>query len=119
MAGDMLTATDSLLNYVNLSKAISGVQLYGGATVDEGFSNSVDLGDMAVKTSEFVGNTSDVLINTLNETVLYRVCGERKANSTGLALYYPLWENNDELQEYMEISNSVKYKEFLLKICNR
>mgnify|MGYP006982442008 CR=1 FL=1 len=32
------------------------------------FSNSVDLGDMAVKTSEFVGNTSDVLINTLNET---------------------------------------------------
>ena len=117
MAGDMLTATDSLLNYVNLSKAISGVQLYGGATVDEGFSNSVDLGDMAVKTSEFVGNTSDVLINTLNETVLYRVCGERKANSTGLALYYPLWENNDELQEYMEISNSVKYKEFLRKIC--
>lgn len=119
MAGDMLTATDSLLNYVNLSKAISGVQLYGGATVDEGFSNSVDLGDMAVKTSEFVGNTSDVLINTLNETVLYRVCGERKANSTGLALYYPLWENNDELQEYMEISNSVKYKEFLLQICTR
>lgn len=119
MAGDMLTATDSLLNYVNLSKAISGVQLYGGATVDEGFSNSVDLGDMAVKTSEFVGNTSDVLINTLNETVLYRVCGERKANSTGLALYYPLWENNDELQEYMEISNSVKYKEFLRKICTR
>ncbi len=118
MAGDMLTATDSLLNYVNLSKAISGVQLYGGATVDEGFSNSVDLGDMAVKTSEFVGNTSDVLINTLNETVLYRVCGE-KANSTGLALYYPLWENNDELQEYMEISNSVKYKEFLRKICTR
>ena len=42
---------------------------------------------MAVKTSEFVGNTSDVLINTLNETVLYRVCGERKSNSTGLALY--------------------------------
>ena len=119
MAGDMLTATDSLLNYVNLSKAISGVQLYGGATVDEGFSNSVDLGDMAVKTSEFVGNTSDVLINTLNETVLYRVCGERKANSTGLALYYPLWENNDELQEYMEISNSVKYKEFLRKICTQ
>lgn len=60
-----------------------------------------------------------VLINTLNETVLYRVCGERKANSTGLALYYPLWENNDELQEYMEISNSVKYKEFLRKICTR
>ena len=53
MAGDMLTATDSLLNYVNLSKAISGVQLYGGATVDEGFSNSVDLGDMAVKTSAY------------------------------------------------------------------
>ena len=79
MAGDMLTATDSLLNHVNLSKAISGVQLYGGATVDEGFSNSVDLGDMAVKTSEFVGNTSDVLINTLNETVLYRVCGGEKS----------------------------------------
>lgn len=119
MAGDMLTATDSLLNYVNLSKAISSVQLYGGATVDEGYSNSIDLGDLAVKTSGFVGNTADVLINTLNQTVLYRVCGDRKENSTGLSLYYPICENNDELQSYMEISNSIKYKEFLRKICTK
>lgn len=116
MAGDMLTATDGLLNYINLSKAMDKVLVYGGATVDEGFSNSIDLGDTAVKINEYVGNTSNVLIEALNDAVVYRVCGDRKQSCTGLSLYYPISQNNDELQSYMEISNSNRYKEFLRKI---
>lgn len=117
MAGDMLTATDGLLNYAELSKTLDSVQLYGGGTEDEGYSNLIDLGDIAVKSREYVGNTADVLINAMNDSVIYRVCGERKQNSTGLSVYYPVSPNNDELQAYMEISMSNKYKEFLRKIC--
>ena len=58
-----------------------------------------------------------MLIEALNETVIYRVCGERQKNSTGLGVYYPLYADNDQLQQYMDIAASNKYKEFLRKIC--
>lgn len=115
MTGDMLTATDSLDNYKNLSSAMERIHLYGGATEDEGYSNLADVGDMAVKLKEYVGNTADVLINTLNDTVIYRVCGEKQQNSTGLSVYYPSKTDSEELQNYMEIATSKKYKEFLRK----
>lgn len=117
MAGYMITASDSLDNYAALADAVSGVHVYGGATVDEGYSNLIDLGDMAVKIRENVGSTADGLINALNEAVIYRVCGERQKDSTGMSVYYPLCADNDELQEYMEISAGTKYKEYLRKIC--
>lgn len=117
MAGNMLTATDSLENYANLSQTMDTVHIYGGATVDEGFSNMIDLGDTALKIKEYVGNTSDVLLGALNDAVIYRVCGERQKRSMGMSVYYPLEPDNDELQQYMDISLSNKYKEFLKKIC--
>lgn len=117
MAGDMLIATDSLLGYANLAKAMDRVLLYGGGTVDEGYSNMIDLGDIAVKAKEYIGNTADVLIDALNDAVIYRVCGERQKSSTGMSVYYPIYADNEELQEYMEIAISNKYKEFLRKIC--
>lgn len=117
MAGDMLVATDLLDNYINLSDALSKVYVYGGATEDEGYSNLVDLGDMAVKCGEQTGNTADMLIEALNDAVIYRVCGENQKSSTGLGVFYPLDRDNDHLQNYMDISTSSKYKEFLRKIC--
>ncbi len=117
MAGDMLTATDSLSDYANLSRAMDTVHTYGGVTVDEGFSNMIDLGDTADKIRPYVGNTSEVLLSALDDAVIYRVCGERQKNSAGLSVYYPIEPDNDELQEYMDISVSGKYKEFLKKIC--
>lgn len=117
MAGDMLTATDSLSDYANLAKALDTIHTYGGVTADEGFSNMIDLGDMADKIRPYVGNTSDVLLAALNDAVIYRVCGERQKNSAGLSVYYPIETDNDELQKYMEISVSSKYKEFLKKTC--
>ncbi|MCD8179926.1 MAG: clostripain-related cysteine peptidase [Firmicutes bacterium] len=117
MAGEMLTATDSLDTYANLSNAINSVHIYGGATDEEGYSNSIDLGDAAVKIGGYVGNTADVLIEALNDAVVYRVCGERQMNSSGLSVYYPICADSEELQEYMDIVTSVKYKEYLRKIC--
>lgn len=117
MAGDMLVSTDLLSGCAAMSDAIRGVRIYGGGTVDEGYSNLIDLGDLALKIREYVGNTAEMLINALNDAVVYRVCGERLKNSSGMNVYYPLQADNDELQEYMEIAVSNKYKEFLRKIC--
>lgn len=117
MAGDMLTTTDSLANFALVSRAADEVVRYGGATADEGFSNMLDLGDLAVKMSEYVGNTADLLVTALNDAVEYRVCGERKTGASGLSVFYPLSTDSDELQKYMEVSRSEKYKEYLKKIC--
>ena len=116
MAGDMLTATDSLQNLSRLLKAMDTVHTYGGAAVDEGYSNLIDIGDIAVRTREYVGNTADMLIEALNDAVVYRVCGEEEKSSTGLGVYYPLDSDSEKLQKYMDIATSAKYKEFLRKV---
>lgn len=117
MAGDMLILTDNLDNCRILSDTLDTVHIYGGASADEGFSNLMDIGDMAMKMSGYVGNTADVLIETLNDTVVYRVCGERERNSAGLSVYYPINPNIDDLQLYMKLAAGVKYKELLRKMC--
>lgn len=117
MIGDMLTFTDSVENFSVISKTMDTVHIYGGASADEGFSNLIDIGDTAMKMQPYTGNTADVLIEALNEAVVYRVCGAREQNSAGLGVYYPLNINNDELQMYMKLAPGVKYKEFLRKYC--
>ncbi|MGN0107856.1 MAG: clostripain-related cysteine peptidase [Hominilimicola sp.] len=117
MAGDMLVSTDSMPDYINMANALRRVHIYGGAAEDEGYSNLIDLGDTALKIRDYVGNTADMLIEALNDAVTYRVCGERQQNSTGLSVYYPIYADNDQLQKYMDIAASNKYKEFLRKIC--
>lgn len=117
MAGDMLIATDSLENYKNLRNALDRVHIYGGGSAAEGYSDLIDLGDTAVKCAEFVGGTADRLIDALNDTVTYRVCGEEQSGASGLSFYYPLDLDGEHLQSYMDMSQSSKYKEFLRKIC--
>lgn len=117
MAGDMLMLTNTVGDFAVLSNTLDSVHMYGGGSEDEGFSNAVDIGDMAMKMQQYVGNTADVLIEALNDAVVYRVCGSREQNSVGLSVYYPFSQNNDELQEYMKLAAGVKYKEFLRKRC--
>ncbi len=117
LAGEMVTDTDSMGDYITLDTALNKTHIYGGATEDEGFSNMVDLGDMAVKVMDCVGNTSNALLSSLNDAVIYRVCGERQKNCMGMSVYYPINEDSEELNAYMEISPSGKYKEFLRRIC--
>lgn len=117
MAGDMLIATDSLENYKNLRAALDTVHVYGGGSADEGYSDLIDLGDAAVKCGEYIGGTADRLLEVLNDTVTYRVCGEAQGGATGLSFYYPLDLDGEHLQSYMDMSHSSKYKEFLRKIC--
>lgn len=117
MAGDILLSTDSPENYINMKNAIEKVHIYGACSEDEGYSDLLDLGDLAVKTRDYTGITADMFIESLNDTVVYRVCGENMQNSTGLGLYYPFDKNNDILQSYMDMATSNKYKEFLRKIC--
>lgn len=117
MAGNMLMSTDSLEKYVGLTRNIDSAHIYGGATEDEGYSNMMDVGDLAAKVKEEAGNTSSLFLKTMNDAVVYRVNGEYQKNATGMSVYYPINHDERELQKYMDISLSNKYKELLKKIC--
>lgn len=117
MVGNMLTATDAPDLCGGLLAVMDTVHMYGGGSVDEGFSNLVDIGNTAMRIRDYVGNTADAFIEALNDAIVYRVCGEHQKNSTGLGMYYPISTNSDELQRYMEIVPSEKYREFVKKIC--
>ncbi len=117
MAGDMLSFTDAPDLCSGFLAIMDTVHMYGGGSKDEGFSNLVDMGNTAMRIRDYIGNTADVFIEALNDAIIYRVCGERQQNSTGLSMYYPIGTDSEELQEYMEIVPSGKYREFVKKIC--
>ncbi len=117
MAGDMLAATDNLMSFAQLSRVADEAILYGGASEDEGYSNMMDLGDLAVRLHEYFGNTTDLLVTALNDAVVYRVCGSGRESASGLNVFYPINTDSAELQKYLNISQSQKYKEYLKKIC--
>ena len=116
-AGNMCVATDSFESYLQLEDALSHTHAYGGLTPDEGYSNLIDLGDAAVRSAEVTGASADMLIEELNNAVAYRVCGSEQSNCSGMSFYYPINKDNDTLQQYMDMSLSVRYREFLRKIC--
>lgn len=130
MAGIMLTATDGLANYARISRASRLAHRYGGQTDYEGYSNCVDVGDLAVKLAEYVGQPSDILRQILNEAVIYKTENpelSQSADISGLGVFYPFMTDADDgyrqnvsetiMTEYLQNARSANYANYLRKIC--
>lgn len=117
MAGEMCMACEAMDTLKDMMKAQSKVLTYGGAAQSEGWSDLVDMGDMAVKCADFTNGAGDKLIDALNDTVVYSVRGSEQRDATGLSIFFPLDRRADRLQQYMDMSHGSQYKELLRKIC--
>jgi len=61
---------------------------YGGNTRDQGYANMVDLGDLARGVSGLLPSTSQELIRSIENSVVYRVNGAYREKGSGLSGYY-------------------------------
>ncbi len=102
MAGEMTLDTGDVDKFRTLTQGIARAENYGGNTDDEGYFNLVDIGDMVMNAQSVLSETGDGVLSALFDAVVYNVNGEARANANGLAAFYPIKAENDELDRYAQ-----------------
>ena len=104
--------------FSNFSRIARNLESYGGNSRSEGFTNMVDMGHMAREGQRSLSlTTSRQLLNTLENCVIYSVAGPLRRESSGLAAYYPLDNNQINLSIFRGLGTSghfLSYYEYVL-----
>ena len=75
---------------------------YGGNTRDQGYSDMVDLGDLAQETRRLLPETSQDLIRAVDDAVVYKVHGDYRRNGSGISGFYSYDNDEDTYEEYAD-----------------
>ena len=102
MAGEMTGVTSDMSAFQTFVKGVMRTENYGGNNDDEGYTNMVDLGDLALNTENVLTGTAEAVLDSLFEAVKYNVSGSSRSEANGLSVYFPLAGNNDELTVYAD-----------------
>lgn len=114
MAGEMSAVTEDISSFQSFRQGIQRTENYGGNNDDEGYTNMVDLGDLAINTENVLSQTAEALLDSLFIAVKYNVKGESRAEANGLSVYFPLAANSDELTVYASTAaTSDRYLRFI------
>lgn len=84
---------------------------YGGNTKEQGYTNMVDLGHMARKSAGML-NSSQSVLDALDECVIYQVNGPYRAEATGLSCYYSYNGDVEDFNGYAGLGASTAFKYF-------
>ncbi|KAF5091204.1 clostripain-related cysteine peptidase [Acetobacterium wieringae] len=116
VAKEMYNATTNTDVLSKMIKGITTAQNYGGNNKSEGYTNMVDLGSVL---KNLTGNVAgaDQALAALQDCVVYMKNGSDKADSHGLAIYYPLAiQGSEELSIFKDICVSPYYMSFVDKM---
>ena len=79
---------------------------YGGNTRQSGFTNMVDLGDLARQSKSLLPTTSGDLIDAIDTAVVYKVQGEYRKKGSGLSGFYSYDGTENYLVGYLNIDSA-------------
>ncbi|MBQ5437780.1 MAG: clostripain [Firmicutes bacterium] len=82
-------------------RAAKNSENYGGNTKSQGYTNMVDLGDLAAQSSQIMGS-SQAVIDALEDCIVYKVNGPYRASSTGLSCYYSYNGDRKDFGKYAD-----------------
>ena len=82
---------------------------YGGNTKEQGYCNMVDLGHTARLSEDILDSSQDVL-DALEDCVVYQVQGKYRSEATGLSFYYPYNGDINEFNGYIDLGSSTAFK---------
>ena len=114
MAAEMKGFTAETDKLQPLTQAIVRAENYGGNNDSEGYTNMVDLGDLALCAEGVLSETGDAVLAALADAVPYAVAGEGRQRGHGLSVYVPLAIGEGELDSYAALAaTSGEYLRFL------
>lgn len=75
---------------------------YGGNNKEQGYSDMVDLGDLASRTTGLLPLTSRGLMNAVDNAVVYKVQGKYRSRGNGISGFYAYDCDRTVLEKYLE-----------------
>lgn len=112
MAARMTEKTQDVRSFRSLVRENAKAIKYGSHSEREGYTNLVDLGDLAQRTAREAPNEANSLKSAIKNAVVYEAHGAAKKESTGLAVYYPVGFNGDT-DLYAENVDNRPYLQYL------
>ena len=71
-----------------LAREAKSAENYGGNTQNQGFTNMVDMADLAKEAKKQMPKSSDKLIKAVNDAVVYRVYGKYRDQGSGISAFH-------------------------------
>lgn len=103
-------------SFNQISNSVSRSEYYGGQSPEEGYSNMIDLGDLAKNLDSQYAEDKEGILEGVSNAVLYQVKGKSKQESSGISIYFPYYNKENisyELPIYQTIGFSEEYNRFL------
>ena len=108
----VLAACDDSSFFAAFGRGAKAAENYGGNTPKTGYTNMVDLGDLARQNAPLMPAASRAVIQALENCVVYKVNGEYRSQASGLSCYYA-YDPNPKLNElYASVGASRSFKVF-------
>lgn len=89
--------------FAKFSRGAAQAENYGGNTRRTGFTNMVDIVDLARTNKSLLPNTSDKLIGAVQDVVVYKTTGGYRARSEGLAGFHSYSGDEQSLVNYINL----------------
>ena len=88
--------------FAAFSRAAGSAVNYGGNTREQGYANMVDLGSLSQHAHRLLPSVADALQQAVQESVVYKVSGPYRRESSGLSGYYSYNGDADHFMAYAE-----------------
>lgn len=108
----VLAACDDYSFFAAFGRGAKAAENYGGNTPKTGYTNMVDLGDLARQNAELMPAASRAVTRALENCVVYKVNGEYRSRASGLSCYYAYDPNPKLYNLYASAGASKSFKVF-------
>lgn len=108
----VLEACDDSNFFAAFGRGAKAAENYGGNTPKTGYTNMVDLGDLARQNAELMPTVSRAVIRALEDCVVYKVNGAYRSRASGLSCYYAYDPNIKLYNLYASAGASKSFKVF-------
>ena len=108
----VLEACDDSSFFAAFGRGAKAAENYGGNTPKTGYTNMVDLGDLARQNASLMPEASQAVTEALEDCVVYKVNGAYRSRASGLSCYYAYDPNPKLYNLYASAGASKSFKVF-------
>ena len=92
--------------FAKFGRGAAQAENYGGNTRKTGYTNMVDIVDLAKGSKDILPNTSDKLISAVDDAVIYKVQGAYRNRGGGLSSFYSYSGDEQSLVAYLNLDSA-------------
>jgi len=102
-------AGESSSFFGEFERAVKSAESYGGNNESTGYTNMVDLGDLARQASDLLSKSGDPLLSVLDQAVYYKINGPYRSQSSGISCFSTLDGDYDNYMVFASLNTSYAF----------